>query len=136
MKTLFVLVLTATAAIFGLKVHADGREADRKREAIAQHVVTLAMTKTDVLLSRGAPVVKEPQRNGTEIWGYGDGLLVTFSKDRVIDAAKHELPAARRGAASPPAAVPAGSHYEWSPASRKYVPVGNGTSWRRSVGGG
>ncbi len=40
--------------------------------------------------------------------------------------------------ASAPAAArePSGYHYEYSPASQHYVPVRDGSSWRRSVGGG
>lgn len=49
------------------------------RKQIATHQVTAGMTRAEVIQSIGQPLITDPQHDGTELWGYQDGTLVTFS---------------------------------------------------------
>lgn len=116
-------------------VKRDGGDA-AKETAVREQRVTLGMTPEQVTASRGNPIVREPQANGTEVWGYRDGTLVTFSKGKVIDSRKHDLPPAKPGAAVTPVKTVPSRTATYVPGLTRYVEHDSAVSPMRSIGGG
>ena len=149
MKT---LLLVATAAFAGVvflnqKPKPDPTLAHRE-QASREHRITIAMTREEVTRSLGAPEAERTTPDGQVIWTWKSGQWVKFAGRALVDSGiegpsmtKQEAQIEAAGAQAASAQIPKpkaepGYHYEWSPASRRWVPVRDGSSWRKSIGGG
>lgn len=145
MKTLLTLIAVALAAgtLWNQKPQPNPI-LQRHEQAIAEHRVTLSMTREEVTRSLGVPDAERTTGEGDAVWTWKSGRWVKFTGRALVDSGI-EAPArtamskveAQIEAATPqaPAQRPQpGYHYEWSPASGHYVPVRDGSSWRKSVG--